>query len=183
VTAVHRGFDGKLPSRGDFVGRGLPRSFLGPWRAWVDASLVASRTALGEAWLAAWLEAPIWHFALPGGVCGPDAVLGLIMPSIDRAGRHYPLTVAAVFVGMSAAPSDLAWLDAVELVALKALTLDQTPDTLEQSLHSVPAPVRQAGAGSWWTAGSPRVPETRLAAGGLPDPRDFAAMIDAAAVP
>jgi type VI secretion system protein ImpM len=185
VTLIHRGFEGKLPSRGDFVGRGLPRSFLRPWQAWVDAALSASRRMLGEAWLPAWLEAPVWRFAMQGGACGPDAVLGLMLPSVDRAGRHYPLTVAAVFIGVQAAPADVAWLDAVEAPALDALALDHAPEALLLSLDAVPGPDAGDGRGSgqWWTAGSPRVPAARISLPGLPPPADFAAMIDAGGAP
>ncbi len=65
------GFSGKLPARGDFVARGLPRSFAEPWDAWLSEVVPGSRAILGEGWLDAWLEAPIWHFALPAGHCGP----------------------------------------------------------------------------------------------------------------
>jgi type VI secretion system protein ImpM len=196
MTATLCGFDGKLPSRGDFIGRGLPRSFLTPWQAWVDAALSASRTALGEAWLPAWMVAPIWHFALPGGACGPDAVLGLLLPSVDRVGRHYPLTVAAVFAGRGPAPDIVIgrpWLESVETLALAALACDHTPEALMQALAAVPPPDADgpaaasgataaggpAAAAVWWTAGSPRVPGARAAMAGLPGPSSFAGMIDA----
>jgi hypothetical protein len=51
VTAVLSGFDVKLPSRGDFVGDGPPRSFRAPWQAWMEACLTASRLVPGNAWL------------------------------------------------------------------------------------------------------------------------------------
>jgi type VI secretion system protein ImpM len=177
------GFDGKLPSRGDFIGRGLPRSFLTPWQAWIDAGLAASRKALGEAWFGAWMEAPIWHFALPGGAAGPDAVLGLWLPSVDRANRHYPLTVAAVFPGQAAAPdleAGAAWLAAVETLALQALAQDHAPEVLAQALAALPPPVAgQAASGAWRTTGSPRVPTLLRTGDSLPAPAGFAAMIDA----
>src|SRR5229473_1881218 len=96
------GFCGKLPARGDFVTSGLPRRFTEAWHDWLQPVLAASRRALGEDWLAAWLEAPIWRFALSPGICGPDAVLGLWMPSVDRVGRYFPLTFAAVTPGAGA---------------------------------------------------------------------------------
>jgi type VI secretion system protein ImpM len=92
VTAS--GFFGKLPSRGDFVRGGLPRSFTEPWDAWLRDVLPASRAVLGDEWVPAWLEAPVWRFALAPDVCGPEQVLGLWMPSMDRAGRYFPLVLA-----------------------------------------------------------------------------------------
>src|SRR5713226_4821463 len=96
LSAAAIGFCGKLPGRGDFVAAGLPRRFTEAWHDWLQPVLAASRHALGEDWLAAWLEAPVWRFALSPGICGPDSVLGLWMPSVDSVGRHFPLTFAAI---------------------------------------------------------------------------------------
>ena len=90
------GFHGKIPARGDFVQAGLPRAFTDPWDGWMQRMVAASRAVLGEAWLRAWLEMAVWRFALSSGICGPGAVIGLWMPSVDRVGRYFPLTLAAV---------------------------------------------------------------------------------------
>jgi len=185
AAVIQSGFDGKLPSRGDFVSRGLPRSFLTPWRAWIDAALSASRTQLGDAWIAAWLEAPVWRFALPGGTCGPDAVLGLMMPSVDSVGRHYPLTLAATFAARTAVPAALEWLDEIEIFGRDAIAHDFTPDDLMR-LFGVMRDLLTTetwDAAQWWTAGSPRVPSTRLNVAAFPPPADFASMIDASQKP
>ncbi len=100
------GFYGKLPARGDFVQAGLPRSFTDPWDRWLQRVLAASQAMLGDRWLPAWLEAPVWRFALMPGVCGPDPALGLWLPSVDRVGRHFPLTLAAVMPEGRSAPAD-----------------------------------------------------------------------------
>src|SRR6185295_15807679 len=55
----------------------------------------ASRTALGDRWLDVYLTSPVWRFAAEGGACGPAPVLGLIVPSVDRVGRYFPLTIVA----------------------------------------------------------------------------------------
>lgn len=177
------GFDGKLPSRGDFVSHGLPRSFLTPWRAWLEEALGQSQRALGDAWLPAWLVAPIWHFAFAGGVAGPDAVLGLMLPSVDRVGRYFPLTVAAVFSGRSTAPDGAAcadWLRDAEAAALDALINDGEPDALGAALASLtlpPATIGDAAAACWWTEGNPTLAPTRLTLGALPQAQAFAEMV------
>jgi type VI secretion system protein ImpM len=180
--ACRVGFDGKLPCRGDFVGGGLPSSFLNPWRAWVEQALHASRLALGDGWVAAWLEAPIWHFAVAPRVVGPDAVLGLMFPSVDRAGRHYPVTIAAVFAGFAGAPHlDAAadWLAEAEAAGLDALMGDAEPAALAAALAMLGPPTPEPGdaASRWRTAGSPRVAPAQLLLPALPLPADFAAMI------
>jgi type VI secretion system protein ImpM len=176
------GFSGKLPARGDFVARGLPRSFSEPWDAWLAEVMTGSRAILGEGWLPAWLEAPIWRFALPARQCGPDAVAGVLLPSVDRAGRHWPLTLAAVLPGLPGAPQpDAGWLDMLEQAGLDAVTADATPEQIEAALNAAPVAIGAGGEAAWWTDGSPRVQPRRIALGALPGPSAFAAMLDDAA--
>ena len=87
---------GKVPARGDFLLRGLPRAFADPWHDWLLDGLQASRAALADVWLDRYLNAPIWRFALEAGVCGPQAAAGVMMSSVDKAGRHFPLTLVAL---------------------------------------------------------------------------------------
>ena len=67
------GFSGKVPARGDFVHAGLPRDFVDPWHDWQSTVIAGSRTIMGETWLDAFLEAPVWRFILPSGQCGQRA--------------------------------------------------------------------------------------------------------------
>src|ERR1700744_3183202 len=90
------GFFGKLPARGDFVREGLPRDFTDAWDAWWQRGLAAVQQRPRQEWQASWLEAPVWRFILPPGLCGRGAVLGLWLPSVDSVGRYSPLTIAAV---------------------------------------------------------------------------------------
>jgi type VI secretion system protein ImpM len=194
MTALPSGFFGKIPARGDFVRAGLPSSFVAAWDAWFQDAIARSRALLGTEWLPAWLEAPVWRFALDASVCGTDPVLGVWMPSVDRAGRHFPLTLAAVVPGVSAdrlAEGGGAWLDAAEQAGLEAVMADATPEWLAGALSEAPclpdggaAPFRSdpvalsAGTSQWWTGGSPRVAARRLRISGLPDGTTFAAMLD-----
>lgn len=91
------GLYGKLSSKGDFLTRRLPRSFVDPLDAWIQAGMVTSRQCLGDDWHSAYLTAPIWRYVLSPGVCGGDAVCGIMMPSVDRVGRHFPLALASIF--------------------------------------------------------------------------------------
>lgn len=116
LTAL--GLYGKLPAHGDFVRRALPKTFVDPWDAWLQAGIAAARAALGEAWEDAWRDGPVWRFALPAGACGPEAVAGVLVPSEDSVGRRFPLTLAAIFVaGAAAAQAEERWFDALERLA------------------------------------------------------------------
>ena len=89
------GFFGKLPGRGDFVRRALPREFIDVVDEWLAAALSASQSALGDQWLDAYLGSPIWRFHFHQDAVAPGSWTGLMMPSVDRVGRYYPLIIAA----------------------------------------------------------------------------------------
>lgn len=190
LANAHAGFFGKLPARGDFVRAGLPGSFVAPWDAWMSDALAASQDALGPVWLDAWLQAPIWNFALASGVCGPDAVLGLWMASLDRAGRKYPMTIALT-AGTTPVPMLIehggGFLAMAEEAGLDALEQDLDPDALaglvdrayRDDPRPIPAMAGRDGEALWWTLGSPFVPERSLVQTKLPDRGQFASMLDA----
>ena len=93
------GLFGKLPARGDFVRENLPRDFTDVWDAWWQRGLGETQHLPRDEWIAAWLEAPVWRFLLPPGLCGRNGVLGIWLPSVDKAGRYSPLTIAATAPG------------------------------------------------------------------------------------
>jgi type VI secretion system protein ImpM len=182
------GLFGKLPARGDFVRENLPRDFTDLWDAWWQRGLAATQRLPREEWLAAWLESPVWRFMLPPGLCGKNGVLGLWLPSVDKAGRYSPLTIAA------AAPDDWApyagtmasFLAVAEQAGLDALEHDLTPADLLQRIQEgfvaddapAPAPDLVAGRAAWWTAGGPRVAQRLESGTALPEGSRFAALID-----
>jgi len=197
------GFFGKLPARGDFVRVGLPRGFTDPWDAWLRRVIPASRDILGEAWTAAWLEAPVWRFALPPGLCGPDAAMGLWMPSVDRAGRYFPLTLARIGAHIGGSGMvDPHFLSVAEAAGCAAIAEDWAPEALAAHLAAgqeadgtTPAGDEadgtapagdEAGATApagamWWTAGCPRRTAWTFTRPDLPDGLTFAWMLDARA--
>ena len=89
------GWYGKLPALGDFAGRRLPPLFVDPWDRWLALGMSHWRDS-DPAWLEAFLAAPTWRFALGAGVpfeLSPGYA-GVLMPSVDRVGRYFPLTIA-----------------------------------------------------------------------------------------
>jgi type VI secretion system protein ImpM len=206
VTVAAVGLLGKLPSHGDFLRRNVPAELAGPLDDWLVAVVAGSREILGEGWRDAWLEAPVWHFALAAGQFGPHAAAGVWLPSVDRVGRHFPLLLAQPLPAAVPPPALLrstgAWYDGLEALAL-ALLEGRVPATeLDAALAAVeplepPAPpgplpwrlplrddpawplAAAAPVGSlWWGQGSPRVAPSLLACPGLPTPASFAAMLD-----
>ncbi|NJN48160.1 MAG: type VI secretion system-associated protein TagF, partial [Candidatus Competibacteraceae bacterium] len=72
----------------------LPRSFLDPWDDWLQLAIASSREQLEERWLDCYLTSPIWRVILSPGACSNQAYTGVLMPSMDRVGRYYPLLIA-----------------------------------------------------------------------------------------
>jgi type VI secretion system protein ImpM len=182
MPAGGTGLFGKLPARGDFVRSGLPGSFVTPWDAWLRTVMAGSREQLGEDWLPAWLEAPVWRFVLAPGLCGSDPVLGLMLPSVDRVGRYFPLTLAALLpgdAGRDDGAAAIAWLDAAEQAGRTALEQDATQEQVAGLLPPVPAALPRLPAGSlWWTEGGPRVAPAQFRHPALPGPAEFTAMLN-----
>jgi len=147
------GFFGKVPSHGDFVSRRLPAGFVAPWDAWLQAGLAESRVRLGERWLPLYLNSPVWRFALGAGVCGPQAWGGVVMPSVDRVGRYFPLTLAHVIAEDGMTPqrwpaADMPWHNQLEALAMSCLDRGFSLALFDAALAALEAPPNGAVAGS-----------------------------------
>lgn len=170
------GVYGKLPGYGDFVRRGLPQSFLGPWDAWLQAGVGAALAALGDAFGASWAAAPSWRFHLPAGACGASEVVGVLLPSADAVGREFPLTLAALLPEEGGRPAE-HWFDTLELAGRAARDQRHSVDELVARLPEARADVITIVPGAfsamgWWTTDGRQWP---LAA--LPTPHQFVALL------
>jgi len=83
---------GKLPDRGDFVGRGLPARWRADWDEWLQRGLALAATTLDGGELRERLGsfAPWRYVALPAS---GETWCGIMVPSRDRVGRVFPLTL------------------------------------------------------------------------------------------
>jgi len=140
------GFYGKLPVLGDFVSRRLSRDFINPWDNWLQNAMTVSQQQLTKQWLKSYLSSPVWRFALSPGLCGNAGWAGVLMPSVDRVGRYFPLTLALP-VSADTNMSDLFianndWYTEVESVALTALEDNLDLSDLDNLLNGIPPLVR-----------------------------------------
>ncbi|MEO9683006.1 MAG: type VI secretion system-associated protein TagF [Tateyamaria sp.] len=131
---------GKIPGMGDFLRVNLPSGFIQPWDTWLQTSLLDIRNQLGEGWNDAYLSAPIWRFTLPAGLAGAQCVTGILMASVDRVGRQYPLTLAALHDAPNTVMSHYAngaVFQQLETIALNALEDHATRGSLTTALAGV----------------------------------------------
>lgn len=119
------GFFGKLPCNGDFIQHNVQQEWVDAWDQWLQSCVFESRNALQGEWLNAYLAGPIWRFVLSEGACGSGAYAGIIVPSVDRVGRYFPITlVRQLDAGWN--PLDVAvcwthWFEALEQCVCGAL--------------------------------------------------------------
>lgn len=150
------GWHGKLPSLGDFASRRLPHEFLEVWDGWLAAGLAALRESAPEAWLDGYLASPIWRFlVMPGALPGPSGQqgwTGVLMPSVDRAGRYFPFTVAWPLARLPRDNEGFTslhrWLRQLDDLAADALQDDWTVAKLEAELERLSPPALGAAVAS-----------------------------------
>lgn len=161
------GYFGKLPSKGDFLSRRLPSGFIEVWDAWLQAGIAASRRDLGDAWANCFLGAPVWRFFTPARMVTERAWIGIVLPSMDRVGRHFPLTIAAGIAQSqldAVATLDAAngWLASISSAALDALSPGGTAEALDARVAALPFPLAAAaGTASGGASTAPRPAQSR----------------------
>ncbi|MGZ3854558.1 MAG: type VI secretion system-associated protein TagF, partial [Flavisolibacter sp.] len=135
---IEPGYYGKVHTHGDFVGRGLPGSFIDPWDAWLQEAIITSRQQLGDDWLNYYLTSPLYRFVLSPGICGKHGWQGVLMPSVDKIGRYYPMTVSHMdklninpFIALQIRNK---WFASIEKLALSCL---EDSFDLEKFNHSL----------------------------------------------
>ena len=146
MSAVkQQGFYGKLPIVGDFVTRRLPKSFVSAWDIWLQSAIATSQEQLGDSWLDTYLFAPIWRFGLSPGVCGENAWAGVLMPSVDKVNRHFPLTIAfsvddaEMLAYLFGTKEGGLWFGELEKLALSCLD-GLSVDVIDERLQTIQIP-------------------------------------------
>ena len=86
------GVFGKLPQKRDFIALNIPRMVLEPFETWLQSAVAASRSELGAAWQDLYLVSPIWRFWIGSDIFGV-ACAGALIPSVDKVGRFFPLSI------------------------------------------------------------------------------------------
>ena len=161
---------GKFPGLGDFLRLNLPADFITTWDGWLQAGMLEAQRYLGEDWDAAYLNAPIWRFTLPAGFAGAQPILGVLMASVDRVGRRYPLTLASPYRDADTVLThfaNVALFSHLEDIALAMLEDHATRDMLATELEPLTVSIARPEPFDLPYKG-PIAPEAVLAAKALP---------------
>jgi type VI secretion system protein ImpM len=142
---MQTGLYGKLPAYGDFIFRNLGSAFINPWDEWLQHYISGSKEQIGEGWLDVYLTSPIWRFALSPGVIDGMTWAGLIMPSVDRVGRYFPISIVksfpAVLSPVSIMVEQQEWFQQVEDLCLDALDGNMDADQLVAAVDPLRIPI------------------------------------------
>lgn len=190
--SVLPGWWGKLPGTGDFSHRRLPDAVRVRLDDWLQIELGALRLR-HAAWQTAYLAAPLWHFVAGVGLLSDASWLGVMMPSVDRVGRYFPLVIMQTSSQVSlAGGAPQGWWRRVTAAALQSLREDRDPQGLDDALavqfaQSGPADLpddgfREIEAGSsLWRSSAGSAPP--LVCTGWPRDAHFDLLFDLAGLP
>lgn len=128
------GWFGKIPSRGDFVTRNLPLSFVEPWDEWLSAELSEAEVALADRWAEAYQAAQTCCYVTGPGVIDERCWYGILVPSFDRVGRRFPLTIALSPAPHAAVTGGPQWWSALVAIGRAALDPSGGAEVLDEAL-------------------------------------------------
>lgn len=137
------GIFGKLPQKRDFISFGIPNPVLNPLETWLQSAVAASRAELGRDWQDLYLVSPIWRFWIGPKILGQGCA-GVLMPSVDRVGRFFPLmAIYCTAPGEQLPPPPFApqgeWYTALDGRLLTTLEENAEVD-VERLLDGLPPP-------------------------------------------
>ncbi len=183
------GWFGKLPGSGDFVHRRLEPAFIVRWDAWLQHEMLVMRQRHPE-WVESYLTAPVWCFVLAPGLLELRGAQGVLMPSVDRVGRYFPLTLLrwladgdapcrrwwtlAGQAALGGLHGDLDANDFDQLLQRRFSAADATADGAAEPMLELPP----AGHSLWGIFDDGGAPARTLLTAGLPSEIDFDALFD-----
>jgi type VI secretion system protein ImpM len=163
------GWFGKIPALGDFATRRLPLSFVEPWDRWLSQELATAQARLGDAWCARYRHAPVICFIVDTGVLDANAWQGILVPSFDRVGREFPLTITRSHTQIPSRP----WWSSLVGVGKRVLEPGFSANDLDAALTAIrdDASIDRIDANAWWRW--PDEPASALVSHDLPSGDSF----------
>jgi type VI secretion system protein ImpM len=139
VSRVH--LFGKLPAHGDFVVRGMGTAERDALDTWLSQGIAETRERMGPTFEDCYDRAPPWRFAGPGAS-------GVLVPSMDAAGRRYPL-----YLALKNAPAEAAGM--CEELVYTGFARGWNADRFMAEAAALVVPVvgEAVATPRWWTLG------------------------------
>ena len=135
---------GKMLDVGDFFRINVSGGFVRVWDNWIQQLLMEGQAQYGAGFDTHYMSAPLWRFTLPADKAGPSKIMGVFMPSVDRVGRRFPLTLILPLDTPGPAALDHlregALFERLEDIALSTLEDGMSKDRLEEDLQALEAP-------------------------------------------
>lgn len=92
MSGFEIGIYGKLPAHGDFINVNVGAALSAELYEWCNNVIFESREKMGDVpWLKSYLVSPVWRFCLPVPEQEGKVIAGVMLPSVDAAGRYFPL--------------------------------------------------------------------------------------------
>ncbi len=162
MTAGQAILFGKLPSHGDFVARGLTHAEQAVWDDALALAMARAHDRHGADFPALFGRAAPWRCVVEDG---GGWIAGALTPSMDKAGRLFPILLACRLPGPDAGAGVAA---ACETLLFEALGAGWTADALAARADALPvmAAAGQAPVSTgWWLDGGELLsaPPPRLA--------------------
>ncbi|MDP3908203.1 type VI secretion system-associated protein TagF [Novosphingobium sp.] len=146
---------GKLPAHGDFVARGLTEAQQHYWDTRLSSAMQVAQGAYGDEFADRFSAAPPWRCVVADG--GDNWLAGALAPSIDRAGRIFPILLARRTANRVEAAGYAA---ACEELLFAALPGQWSADELLRQASAVtPAGADECGPDGWWLDGAELLPD------------------------
>ena len=131
---------GKLPTHGDFISRDILQAFIDPWDQWLQHGMATGEQMLGFDWESIYKSAPIWRFVLSKGAINESQWAGILLPSADKVGRLFPLTIVGKLEDdrqpLEFLFNESEWFQSIEHEVLLALEESVDVDQLMSSVIS-----------------------------------------------
>lgn len=146
---------GKLPCVGDFCSHNMPTTVCEALDNWLSEAMQSGQESHGDAWTRAYFQTPMHGFVL-GKQALPaleaNLAVGVIMPSVDKAGRAFPFVLIEQLFAQNAAgepstelgqhiePHTLTeWFSHAYRVCAAAMNDEWALDKLADELQHLPA--------------------------------------------
>lgn len=129
---------GKLPSEGDFLHRRMSAERIRFWDDYLSQSMVAVLQEKTAPKLMSYLNSNVWMFCMssPNLYVGDAKTWGVVVPSMDKVGRYFPLVCERAQIEGACLTQHLKWLHVVAGFMCEAIDVEWSLDVFDLRLSA-----------------------------------------------